>query len=37
MGLGLFVSHHIVSEYEGHIDVESEVGEGTTFTVRLPA
>jgi PAS domain S-box-containing protein len=37
MGLGLFVSHHIVSEYEGRIEVESEEGEGTAFTVRLPA
>jgi PAS domain S-box-containing protein len=36
MGLGLFVSQHIVSEYEGRIEVESEVGKGTTFTIRLP-
>lgn len=36
MGLGLYVSQHIVHEYEGRIEVESEVGAGTTFTVRLP-
>jgi PAS domain S-box-containing protein len=36
MGLGLFVSQNIVQECGGRIEVESEVGEGTTFTVRLP-
>lgn len=36
MGLGLFVSRNIVREHGGRIDVESETGEGCTFTVRLP-
>jgi len=36
MGLGLFVSQNIVQEYGGLIEVDSEVGVGTTFTVRLP-
>jgi signal transduction histidine kinase len=36
-GLGLAISKRIVEEVGGHIDFESLPGEGTTFTVRLPA
>jgi signal transduction histidine kinase len=36
-GLGLFVTHRIVSDAGGRIEFESEVGRGTTFRVRLPA
>lgn len=35
-GLGLSVSYAIVDKHGGRIDVESEVGKGTTFRVWLP-
>lgn len=35
-GLGLPISKSIVEEYGGRIEVESEVGKGTSFVVRLP-
>ena len=35
-GLGLSVSYGIMKRYGGSIEVESDVGVGSTFTVRLP-
>jgi len=37
LGLGLYVSRNIVHEHGGHIQVDSRPGQGTTFTVWLPA
>jgi two-component system sensor histidine kinase ResE len=36
-GLGLAIVRSIVEAHGGHIDVESVLGEGTTFNVWLPA
>jgi len=35
-GLGLSISHKIIEEHMGYIEVESEVGNGSTFYVYLP-
>jgi two-component system NtrC family sensor kinase len=35
-GLGLSVAYGIMKTHSGWIDVDSEVGRGTTFTIRLP-
>lgn len=36
LGLGLFITKELVTAHEGNITVTSVVGQGTTFTVRLP-
>ena len=35
-GLGLSISYAIIKEHEGHIQVQSEVGRGSTFSITLP-
>ena len=34
-GLGLFVAHQIIENHGGAIDLESELGRGSAFTIRL--
>lgn len=35
-GLGLAITKDLVTRYGGRLAVQSQVGQGTTFTVRLP-
>jgi two-component system phosphate regulon sensor histidine kinase PhoR len=35
-GLGLAIVKHIVNRHRGHLDIESEPGQGARFTVTLP-
>ncbi len=36
-GLGLMISHQIIADHGGSIEVESTPGDGATFYVRLPS
>jgi two-component system phosphate regulon sensor histidine kinase PhoR len=36
-GLGLAIVKHIVETHNGHVEVESTIGKGTTFRVEIPA
>jgi len=35
-GLGLSISYAIIKEHDGRIEVQSEAGRGSTFTIILP-
>jgi signal transduction histidine kinase len=37
LGLGLSMVEGIIDRHKGSIDVVSEPGKGTTFTLKLPA
>jgi signal transduction histidine kinase len=36
-GIGLAMTYRILQLHHGHLDVESKVGEGSTFTLHIPA
>jgi signal transduction histidine kinase len=37
VGLGLFLAERLVAAHAGNLSLESEPGEGTTFTIRIPS
>ena len=36
MGIGVYEAHEYIVKHSGSCDVESSLGEGTTFTIKLP-
>ncbi len=36
-GLGLAIVHGVLEAHGGHVDIRSELGQGTTFDIYLPA
>jgi PAS domain S-box-containing protein len=36
LGIGLYICHEIISRHKGHMQVESELGKGSTFSFELP-
>jgi signal transduction histidine kinase len=36
MGIGVYEARDYITKYSGSCDVESNVGLGTTFTIKLP-
>jgi nitrogen-specific signal transduction histidine kinase len=36
MGLGLSATHNIITAHKGVLDVKSETGHGTLFSISLP-
>jgi len=36
-GIGLAMTYRILQLHHGHLDVESKLGKGSTFTLRIPA
>ncbi len=36
-GLGLSISYNIIEKHGGRLEVESEVGKGSNFIIKLPA
>jgi signal transduction histidine kinase len=36
LGLGLYISREIVESHGGHLSVDSQPGQGATFTMELP-
>ena len=36
-GLGVSISYGIIKDYQGTIEVDSQVGRGTSFTLKFPA
>ena len=35
-GLGLWVSYGIIKSFQGNLEVKSKIGQGATFTIKLP-
>jgi signal transduction histidine kinase len=34
--LGMNIAYNIVKKHNGHLEADSTVGKGTTFTIRIP-